>query len=409
MPFAPSRRALLRSGAAGAAALATRPRLGHPAGADAGDVLFPLKSFVKAPVKVSAFDLLRVGPDHVVRVRDEEGAVGYAVTNQHAPYLGPMFHQRIVPAFLGKDARDLEALVDEAYLYGRNYKLAGVPLWCCLSWAEFAVLDLLGRKVAQPVWRLLGGDGKRRRVPIYVSSTDRESTPEEEVQRFEGALATTGARALKYKVGGRMSGNADASQGRTEALVRLVRKRFGDEITCYADANGSYDVKTGIEVGRMLEAHGVSIFEEPCPFEDYESTRQVTRALKRVMVAGGEQDHSYFRFEDIVKKRVLDMVQPDLSYNGGFVRSTRVARLAARARMPISPHCPQASTLIYTLHFAALTPNLGPFQEYHVALVGKPPWYAPSLQPQAGELEVPSRPGFGWQIDEGDLRKAEAV
>ena len=107
----------------------------------------------------------------------------------------------------------------------------------------------------------------------------------------------------------------------------------------------------------MLEAQKVAIYEEPCPFEDYAATKRVTQALRRIMVAGGEQDSSFYRFRDIVDGRVLDMVQPDLSYNGGFVRTVRVARLAERAKMPISPHCPNASTLMYTLHFAAFTPN----------------------------------------------------
>ena len=69
----------------------------------------------------------------------------------------------------------------------------------------------------------------------------------------------------------------------------------------------------------------MAIFEEPCPFEDDEATRRVTAALRRIKVAGGEQDSSWYRFRDIVGKRVLDRVQPDLSYNGGSIRTTRVA------------------------------------------------------------------------------------
>jgi L-alanine-DL-glutamate epimerase-like enolase superfamily enzyme len=153
----------------------------------------------------------------------------------------------------------------------------------------------------------------------------------------------------------------------------------------------------------------VAIYEEPCPFEDYESTRQVTAALKRIVVAGGEQDHSWYRFRDIVKGRVLDMVQPDLSYNGGFVRATRVARLAAQARLPISPHCPNASTMAYTLHFAAFTPNLGPFQEYHVNLARTRPWYAQDLKLKEGHLTIPEGAGFGFTLDPARLAKAVVV
>ena len=51
-----------------------------------------------------------------------------------------------------------------------------------------------------------------------------------------------------------MSRNADAMPGRTEKLIPLVRKSFGDEMVIHADSNSSYDPPKAIEVGRMLEA-----------------------------------------------------------------------------------------------------------------------------------------------------------
>ncbi len=403
-----SRRGLLKTTAGVGLACLAKAARSAPAEV-ASEPLFNLQAIIKEPVRIKSLQMLRLGEEHVVRATSTSGAIGYAVTNQHAGYLPPLFHQRVVPAFLGRDARDIEALIDGAYVHSSNYKLAGLPLWCCISYAEFAVLDMLGRIASMPVGVLLGGKPLRTEVPMYLSSTDRESTPEEEVALFESALEKTGVKAVKYKVGGRMSGNADASAGRSETLIALIRKRLGDKITYYADANGSFDARKGIEVGRQLEAHGVAIYEEPCPFEDYASTQKVTRALKKVMVAGGEQDHSWYRFQEVVKNRVLDMVQPDLSYNGGFVRTVRVARLAARAKLPISPHCPQFSTMLYTLHLASFTPNMGAFQEFHVRRVGQAPWYAPDLQLHNGALKIPSAPGLGLAIDESSLKKAVLV
>lgn len=398
------RRALL-TGAAGLVSFLTPPARGRAAAARPPERLFDLRAVLKSPVTIKSLDLLRARDEFLVRATSEDGATGYAITNQHAGFLQPMFEQRVVPSFVGKDARDLEMLIDAVHVWGRNYKLVGIPLWTCVSWAELAVLDLMGNLAGKPVGELLGGKPLRTTVPMYLSSTDRGTTPEREVEIFEEALAKTGARAVKYKVGGRMSGNADAAAGRTETLIPLIRKRLGDAMTLYADANGSFDVRRGIEVGRLLEAHGVSIYEEPCPFEDLESTGQVTRALKRIVVAGGEQDHSWYRFRDIVKHRLLDMVQPDVSYNGGLVRTARVARLAARARMPISPHCPQPSTLLYTLHLASFTPNLGAFQELHLRLVGNPPWYAPDMKVKDGALAIPTRPGLGLQLERKRLER----
>jgi L-alanine-DL-glutamate epimerase-like enolase superfamily enzyme len=397
----PSRRCLLRAAAGAGLVGAIAPARGAPAPGAAeppGGRLFRLEAQLKSPVKIRSLELLRSGGRFFARATSAEGAMGFAVTNQHASHAGALFRERVAPFFAGKDARDVEALVDGVHLHDSNYKLVGVPFWSAVSWAEMSLLDLMGKLARKPVGELLGGKPLRREVPMYLSSTDRGTTPEEEVARFEELLEATGARAVKFKVGGRMSGNRDASAGRTDTLVKLARKRLGDRITLYADANGSFDSARGIEVGRLLEDHGVSIYEEPCPFEDYASTRQVTAALERITVAGGEQDHSYYRFRDIVKDRVLDMIQPDLAYNGGFVRTTRVARLAARAGLPISPHCPQPSTMLYTLHLAAYTPNLGPFQEIHVSAARAAPWFAPGLRLAKGALRIPAEPGLGITI-----------
>ena len=61
-----------------------------------------------------------------------------------------------------------------------------------------------------------------------------------------------------------MSNNADSLPGRTEALIPLVRKTFGDGMTLYADSNSSYDVPKAIRIGRLMEEHDYGFYEEPC-------------------------------------------------------------------------------------------------------------------------------------------------
>ncbi|HEX4627422.1 MAG TPA: enolase C-terminal domain-like protein, partial [Gemmatimonadales bacterium] len=68
-----------------------------------------------------------------------------------------------------------------------------------------------------------------------------------------------------------------------------VRRALGPKAHLMVDANSAYSPARAIEVGKMLEAHGVRHFEEPCPYWEPEQTRQVAEALD-LMVAGGEQD-----------------------------------------------------------------------------------------------------------------------
>ena len=353
---------------------------------------------ITSPVRIASIELLRGQRDHFIRVRSADGAEGIAVTNSRAGYLQPMLQQLVIPYFIGKDARQLESLLDGVYVYKSNYKLSGVAFWCCVAWVEFSILDLLGKIAHKPIGELFGGV-IRREVPIYVASGNRDTTPEEEVKVLAGHIERTGARAVKFKVGGRMSNNADSFPGRTEGLIRLVRKALGDEVTIFADSNGSYDAPKAIEIGKLLQDYGVNMFEEPCPFDYLEETKRVADALE-IPVAGGEQETSLRRFRWMVHNAAVQVVQPDLHYNGGFIRATRVARMAARAGMPVIPHMSGAGVgYVDVLQFASFTPNLGDFQEYKGSLERTGPWYDPPLRLKDGAINVPTGPGLGIAKD----------
>ncbi len=406
-----NRRSFLQS-AAGATALAIS-RESHFAASNmadaANDLNLNLKKLITSPVKIAAIEVLRNGNDFFVRVTSTDGPSGLCIVKSRQ-YLFPLLKELVMPFFLGKDARDIETLVDGVYPYRSNYKMAGIALWNAVGWVEIAVMDLLGRLANKSVAELLGG-AKRREVPIYVSSLRRDTTPEAEVEWVSKRLAETNAKAVKLKVGGRMSNNADALPGRSEKLIPLARKTFGDGITIYVDANSSYDAPKGIEVGRMLEDYGCAIFEEPCPFDEYEETKQVADALKKIKVAGGEQDTSLARWRWITRNRAVDVVQPDLHYNGGFIRAARVALLARGAGMEIAPHNPETGPREADfLQFVAWAPNLVGYQELHgEKSKQRVTWYEPLIEPQNGKFTIPTGPGIGITIDPDFIRKATAV
>jgi L-alanine-DL-glutamate epimerase-like enolase superfamily enzyme len=399
------RRQFVVSSLAGAASLLASHRL---AAADQQEPAAGLHAVSSTPLRIKSVELLRGGGAWFVRSITDDGAEGVAVCNERVEYLYPILLQRVAPFFVGKDARDLEQLVDGVYVHQSNYKLAGLPLWCCVGWVEFSLMDLLGKVAGKPVAELLGGIRKRE-IDVYLSSLRRDTTPEQEVEWVGQRLAETGARAVKLKIGGRMSNNRDASPGRTDRLVPLARKTFGEAMTIYVDANGSYDADKAIEVGRMLEAHNVGFYEEPCPFEDLEATRRVTAALD-VPVAGGEQDASLPRFAMMIQQRVVDIVQPDLNYNGGFLRCRRVAWMAAAAGMPITPHSPQPdANVAYMLQFAAATANAGPFMEFAAQPRRRPAWLGNDFEPRDGKISLPDGPGLGLEIDPVVLQSAKVV
>ena len=360
-----------------------------------------------SPVIIESIALLQKGREYFVHVRSRDGAEGLAVTNVHASVLYPILNQRVIPFFIGRDARDLDADLFGLYRYKSNYKLQGLALWCAQAWVEFAILDMLGRVAGKSIGDLLGGV-IRTRVPFYVASGRRDSTPEEEVDYLAGLVEETGARAVKFRIGGRMSRNLDASPGRTAELIRQARDGLGDAMDLHADANSSYDPPQAIEVGKMLEDVDAVYLEEPCPFDHLEDTKRVADALT-IPVSGGEQEFSERRFRWMIHNRAVDIVQPDLQYYGGLIRSIRVARMAEGVGMPTTVHISGGFGFVYMLHFASVVADVGRYQEYKRAIDRYRDWFDPPLDTADGELVVPTGPGVGIVGPREVLKDAETV
>jgi L-alanine-DL-glutamate epimerase-like enolase superfamily enzyme len=364
---------------------------------------------LKEPVKIASLELLRNGRHFLVRARSTDGAEGLIVPNcDRLRDLYPVFLNRVAPFFRGKDARDLEALLDELYRHASNYKFQGLALWVSVAAAEFALLDLLGKIAGRSLGDLLGGI-QRRDIAIYRASGNRGNTPEQEVEYLQKIVAESGAKALKFRLGGRMSRNAEAPPGRTEKLIPLVRQTFGDAMTLYADANSSYDVPRAIAIGRLMETYHYGFFEEPVPFDHLDETKQVADALT-IPVAGGEQEFSMWGFRWMIHHRAVGVVQPDLHYFGGYLRCMRVARMAAEAGLPCTLHMGGTGVgYLDTLHFMACIPNALAFQEYKGQSSIPVTCATSSLQPKNGVVRVPTGPGLGYTVDPDFVRRAVAV
>ena len=350
-------------------------------------------SLFTSPVKIETIKLFKYKDYYFVKARSTDGAEGIAFTNNKVTYLYPLLQQQVIPFFIGKDARDLESLIDGVYRYESNYKLSGITFWSCVAWVEFSLLDMLGKIVNKPVGALLG-DVIRKEIPIYTASGNRGTTPQEEVDILAKKVTETGAKAVKFKVGGRMSNNEDSLAGRTEELIKLTRKILGNNIEIQADGNGSYDVPNAIRVGKLLEEINAFMYEEPCPFDYLEETKKVADAL-RIPVSIGEEETSLRRFRWIIENNAAKIVQPDLHYNGGMIRATRVARMAAKADKKVTIHISSGFGYVDMLHFASFTPNIGRFQEYKGSVNETGGYYDPPLRLTNGMINVPIGPGFG--------------
>jgi L-alanine-DL-glutamate epimerase-like enolase superfamily enzyme len=366
-----------------------------------------------APVVIESLELLRHEDSFLCRVRSREGATGLSVGHAGLRVLYPLFVHNLQPFFIGKDARDLDLLLERVFVYGFNFRYNGISIGTPLATIELAILDLLGRIAAKPFGQLVG-DIHHPEVSVYQATEYREKPVEESLELIRRDVAEYDARALKIKVGGLMFMTTDiravGPPGRTEAIIPLVRKTFGDGMALYADANGFYSVEDAIRVGRLLEEHRYGFFEEPVMFDWHEETRQVADALA-LPIAGGEQEHSLHGFRWLIANDALEIVQPDTYYFGGMVRSLRAARMAAAFGKSCTPHMSGGGLgFLYMAHLVSALPNATPHHEFK-GLRTSVPFECPTspLKVVDGRIRVPTGPGFGVDIDPAFVAKHRIV
>jgi L-alanine-DL-glutamate epimerase-like enolase superfamily enzyme len=274
---------------------------------------------------------------------------------------------------------------------------------------ETAVWDLLGKMQGKPVCELLGGHVKPLRA--YASSMKRDITPKDEARRMQELQARDGFTAFKFRVGAECGRDQDEWVGRTEEIVPTMRKALGDQAELMVDANSCYSPARAIQVGRILEANGVAHFEEPCPYWELDQTREVREALS-LDVTGGEQDCYMPMWKHMIESKVVDIVQPDVCYMGGMLRSMQVAQMAHAAGLPCTPHSANWSLVtLFTMHLLCAIPNPGKYLEFSIEGADYYPWqeglYVQSpYNIKDGMIALPEGPGWGVEINPDWLSRA---
>ncbi len=342
-----------------------------------------------------------------VRVTTDTGRQGWG---QVAPYNADItcliVHRQIAPWAIGADALDVEALVTD--IPEREHKFPGSYLFRALAGLDTALWDLRGKLEGKSVCELLGGVPRRMRV--YASSMRRDITPTAEVERLLRLQDRYGYDAFKFRIGKECGHDEDEWPGRTEAIVAAMRAAMGPNIRLLVDANSCYTPGKAIEIGRLLEAHGVQHFEEPCPYWELEWTKQVTDTL-RIDVTGGEQDCDLATWRGAIGMRAVDVVQPDVCYLGGICRTLAVARMAETAGLPVTPHSANLSLVtVFALHLMGALPNAGPYVEFSIEGPDYYPWqegvFSPVLVAEDGKVRIPEGPGWGVELNPAWLADA---
>lgn len=306
---------------------------------------------------------------------------------------------------IGQDAIAVDALWERMYNSLRDHGQRGVVVEA-ISAIDVALWDIRGHYFQAPIHALLGGP-LRTHVKAYATGLYRRRDDDHERYLREEAAdyVERGFAAVKLKTGFGVDHDI--------RMTRAVRDAIGPHIRLMVDANHAYDVADAIRYGRGVESLDIAWLEEPVVPEDIEGYVQVRSALS-IPIAGGEASFGRYGFRDMLLRRSVDILQPDVAAAGGISECKKIFDMASAFGVRCNPHVwGTGVTIAASLQLLAVVPQVPPglfpvepMLEFDCtdhpirqAVLTEP------LEPQAGSITIPTRPGLGIEIDRKALRR----
>jgi L-alanine-DL-glutamate epimerase-like enolase superfamily enzyme len=200
---------------------------------------------------------------------------------------------------------------------------------------------------------------------------------------------------------GAMDGRVDESLSR----VRAAREAIASGIDLMVDAHGTMNVaqaKRFCEGATELELRFV---EEPVTTDDRAGLAEV-RAASSLAIAAGESEFTRFDFAELIDRRAVDVLQPDLAITGGFSEGLKIAALCETHRLELAPHCWGSSISFRAGLTLAFASSAGVYMEVPM---GADPLLREmasiDLELKDGTLGPPNGPGWGVEPDPEFLKR----
>jgi len=336
--------------------------------------------------EILAFEL------NTVRLRDANGAegVGYTYTcGRNGAAIDATLRRDIADQVIGEDADRIEHLWRKLW-WGQHYGGRGGPTILALSALDIALWDLKARRLAEPLWRLLGGHD--RRVPCYAGGIDLELSIEALLHQTDENLRK-GFRAIKMKVGRpRLSEDV--------ARVKAMREHLGEDFPLMVDANMKWSADEAIGAARALQPFNPVWLEEPVVPEDIAGQARVARQ-GGLPVASGENLRALADFQQLISAGAASYPEPDVTNCGGITAFMKIAHLAEAFNLPVTSH----GAHDVTVHLLAALPNRS-YLEAHG--FGLDRFIVEPLVIAEGFAIAPDRPGHGIAFDWNGLEGLRA-
>ena len=340
----------------------------------------------------------------LVQVETDNGLIGWgeAFTQGLEPpeIAAAAITHAFKPLVLGSNPLDHALLWHKMYANSRDYGRKGSVI-SAISAIDIALWDIAGQFYSQPIYQLLGG-AQRTSVQPYATGFYRLNGKNEAERLAREACAhrDAGFKAMKVKLGFGLNDDIEVMHAITDALS-------DESIEIMVDTNHAYGRIEALKLGKALEAFNIRWYEEPVVPEDIEGYKEL-RSKLNIAIAGGENEHTAYGFNQLFKHSALDIAQPDIGSCGGITAMRDIGALAQANGVQVNPHVwgaavAQAASLQVLASLPVTHHSLFPTEPileydrsshpFRQQLITTP-W-----QMKDGRVEIPTGNGLGIQVN----------
>jgi galactonate dehydratase len=340
----------------------------------------------------------------LVRITTDNDLVGWGETTlEGKPKSVHAAVEELADYLIGKDPLRIEH--HWQHIYRSAFFRGGNVLMTALSGIDQALWDITGKYYGVPVYKLLGG-AQRDRIRVYAHWGIRDLSDEGKARAKERLdwLSQSGYTAYKAGPGGKWRGHEPpAVIDHFVECAFTMREWVGPNVEVAFDFHGKMTPALAIEICHEIKGMRPMFVEEPVPQENVDALKLVSDHVP-FPIATGERLLTRWGFREVFEKNAVAYIQPDTSHCGGISELKKIANMAEVYYMHILPHCaigPVAFSA--SMHVDAAVPNFLAQEQIDQGL-GRELFVEP-WQVVNGHIELPTRPGLGFEMDEEALKQ----
>ncbi len=368
-----------------------------------------------------------------LRVHTDTGLVGLGETYYAPRAVAALIHDVLANLLIGRSAFDIEQHWANMFATVSFFGFAGAEMRA-MSAVDIALWDLVGQYTGQPIYNLLGGR-VRERVKVYnTCSSWGRYLDYEAWNRDAGALAqdllSSGISAMKIWPFDRVAAQLGSPPGQRISIqaagplahylspqalreglrpIQQIRDAVGEDMEIAIEGHCRWDLPASMTIAHALAPYRVLWLEEIMPPDNLDAYARLA-AASPVPICASERLFTRFAFRELIERKAVHIVMPDIVWTGGLTETRKIADLADAYCLPITTHDTVGPVALWAgAHLALHAPNTMMVETVRGYYLG---WYndilTEAITVREGQLDLAGRPGLGAALRDEVLRRPDA-